>query len=294
MPTALRSTALGLREIEMNAKRSWAPLLKAVAVSSALWLAACAKEPASAPPAAALDEPANELRWARAALERNPELKIVSVDSERNSIKILIKASGETATVTPGELAAIPIGDLVALSNAVAAARAAAESPKVVEEPIPSPAPTAQETERAATTDYKVEHQDGRMRISGPGMSVEASQPAQSSQSTAQIRYDEPIICEGPRMLHLDRRNLNVDGDAIIVRGGCELHLTNSQIAATGTAIVIQDATVHVGNSTVRGGDASFDAGPSAKLFMQNTRFAGTSRRDSQSSINDQGGNVWR
>lgn len=278
----------------MNETRSWMPLFKAVAVTGSVLLAACAKEPAPAQPAAAIDEPASELRWARAALERNPELKVVSVDAERNSIKVLIKASGETANVTPGELAAIPIGDLVALNNAIATAHEAPPTPRVVEETIPPETPPAVAPDRSAV-DYKVEHQDGRLRISGPGMSVESTQPtAHASQTTAQVRYDEPIICEGRRMLHLDRRNLNVDGDAIIVRGGCELHLTNSQISATGTAIVIQDATVHVGNSTVRGGDASFDAGPSAKVFMQNTRFAGTSRRDAQSSINDQGGNVWR
>src|SRR5262245_16638465 len=101
------------------------PLLKAVCMSGALFLAACAKEAPPAP-AANLDEPAAELKWARAALERNPELKVISVDAERNSIKVLIKASGETATVTPGELAAIPIGDLVALNAAATTAREAA------------------------------------------------------------------------------------------------------------------------------------------------------------------------
>src|SRR5262245_7356604 len=87
------------------------------AIAAIVGLASCSKEPA-APPAAVLDEPANELKWAQAALERNPDLKVVSVDKKHNSIKVAIKSTGETATVTPGELAAIPIGDLVALTKA--------------------------------------------------------------------------------------------------------------------------------------------------------------------------------
>lgn len=266
--------------------------LSATCCFGALWLAGCTKE--TPPPAAVLDEPANELKWAHAALERNPDLKVVSIDKDHNTIKVQIKSSGETVTVTPGELAAIPIGDLVALTNSANAAREAAA--KVVEEPIPTAPPSATEPspERSAS-DFKVEHQDGRVRISGPGMNVEAADANTHAQELAtHQRYDEPIICEGPRMLHLDRRHINVNGDAIIARGGCELHLTNSEIAATGTAIVIEDATVHIGNSTVQGGAAAYDAGPTAKLFMLNTRFGGIARRDTQAKISDQGGNVWR
>ncbi len=269
-----------------------------------LVLSACKQS--EAPIASAPDEAASELKWARAALERNPELKVISVDKERNSIKVMIKASGETTNLTPGELAALPIGDLVALTNSVNAAHDAAAS-KVVEESIPVTPPP--ENEAAATiappanssasaptaTDYKIERQDGRVRVSGPGMNIEATNSnGQPPALGGRQRFDEPIICEGPRMLHLDHRRLKIDGDAIIARGGCELHLTNSEISATGTAIVIQDATVHIGNSLVLGGAASFDAGPEAKLFMQNTRFTGTARRDAAAKITDQGGNFWR
>jgi len=88
--------------------------------------------------------------------------------------------------------------------------------------------------------------------------------------------------------------SVTVEGDAIVARSGCEIHLTNSQIVASGTAIIVQDATVHVGNSTVQGGEASIDAAPNAKLFLQNSQFVGISRRDAQAKFTDQGGNTWR
>jgi hypothetical protein len=264
-------------------------------------LNACQKQEATPGVAGELDEPSNELRWARAALERNPDLKVVSVDKERNTIKVVVKASGEMMTVTPGELAALPIGDLVALNNAVKTARDAIAPHTLVEETIPvSPAAQAETAPVVAAkpernTDYKVEREDGRTRISGPGMTIESTDTAaRSSASSPQPRFDEPIICEGPHMLHLDRRHLNVDGDAIIARGGCELHLTNSQITATGTALVIQDATVHIGNSTVQGSAAAFEAAANAKLILLNSRFVGLTRREAQTKINDQGGNSWR
>ncbi len=260
-----------------------------------LFVAACTKETPTPPAAITSDEISSELKWARAALERNPELKVISVDAERNSIKVLVKASGETATVTPGELAAIPIGDLVALTH-IAREPEPAPAPTVVEESIPAtPAPQNETPAHERTADYTVEHQDGRMVITGPGMKIEsASEATPGTDSMTQKHYDEPIICEGAQMMHLDNRRINVDGDAIIVRGGCELHLTNSQIRATGIGIVVKDATIHISNSTVQGNEAAFDAAPAARLHLQNSRFVGITRRNPHAKIDDQGGNSWR
>lgn len=95
-------------------------------------------------------------------------------------------------------------------------------------------------------------------------------------------------------MLHLDSRNIHVDGDAIIARGGCDLYITNSHVIASGTGIVVQDATVHIANSQIEGTTASFNAGTGAKLFVRGSTFQGISRRDEQASVQDQGGNQWR
>ena len=73
-------------------------------------------------------------------------------------------------------------------------------------------------------------------------------------------RTVDPIICEGRRMMHFDDRDIYVTGDAITVRGGCELFITNSRIVATGTGVVVRDGIAHIDNSYVEGTGASFDA----------------------------------
>lgn len=245
-----------------------------------------------------------ELQWARSALERNPQIKVLSVDTAKNTIQVRMKSTGETFTLTPGELAAIPIGDLVALSNASRA------TPPVVAAPGPTPTPPVEErapiaaaampaeevpVPEPAKPEYKVERQDGQVHVTGPGVSIETHRPtAQATTAAASQRYDEPIICDGKRMLHLDNRHLNIDGDAIIARGGCELYITNSHIKATGTAVTVLDATVHIANSEMQGSEGSLTTSSAAHAYVRNSKFTGLARRDPQAAIQDQGGNTWR
>ncbi len=95
-------------------------------------------------------------------------------------------------------------------------------------------------------------------------------------------------------MLHFDNRNIYVDGNAITVRGGCELYLTNSNIVASGIGIVVQDGVVHISNSHVEGVSGSFEATSQAKVFVRGSTFQGLSRRDQLATVQDQGGNQWR
>jgi len=252
-----------------------------LAASSAL-VAGCAKQENA------------ELQWARAALERNPQLKVVSVDEASKTIKARVKFSGEVLTLTPGELAAIPIADLVAPPAPPPAPApipestpAAAPAPQTVEAAPPAPEPAA-----AAT--YTVEREDGRVRVSGPGVSIETAAKTTSTAEGAPTQYDDPIVCDGKRFLHLDNRTLHVDGDALIARGGCELHITNSRISATGTAVTVMDATVHVSNSTVEGSEGSLTTSSAARVLLRGNRFSGLARRSPDAKIQDQGGNVWR
>jgi hypothetical protein len=241
-----------------------------------------------------------ELDWARAALERNPQVKVLSVDTATNSIQVRVKISGEVMTLTPGELAAIPVADLVTppapppppVADAAPtppAAVAPAEAPAVVAteptaEPVPESAPT-----------YTVQREDGRVRVSGPGISIETAPKTASTNTEGDAtRYDEPIICDGRRFLHLDNRTLNIDGDALTARGGCELHITNSRITATGTALTVLDATVHISNSTLQGGEGSLTTSSAARVFMRGNQFKGLARRSADAKIQDQGGNTWR
>ena len=95
-------------------------------------------------------------------------------------------------------------------------------------------------------------------------------------------------------MLQLDNRNIYVDGDAITVRGGCEMYITNSHIVASGTGIVVQDATVHVSNSHIEGASGSFHADDRAKMYVRGSTFQGVPRRAELATVQDQGGNQWR
>jgi hypothetical protein len=113
------------------------------------------------------------------------------------------------------------------------------------------------------------------------------------SPNSAGTRAAEPIICEGKRLLKLDDRNIFVDGDAIIARGGCELYITNSRIVASGTGLIVEDAIVHIANSHIEGVSA-YSASDRAKMFVRTSTFQGVPRRAEFASVLDQGGNQWR
>ena len=76
-------------------------------------------------------------------------------------------------------------------------------------------------------------------------------------------------------MLHLDNRDIYVDGDAITVRDGCEMYITNSHIVASGTGVMVQDAVVHISNSHIEGASGSFDADDRAKMYVRGSTFQG-------------------
>jgi len=253
----------------------------------------------------------DELQWAKAALERNPQFKVLSVDVEQKLIKVKVVATGDTVSVSPGELAALPISDLVALTQKAQLAQAPAAQPAATEElavsaPAPEPAAppdagpgspgTGPSTPASFNSSaYTVQREDGRVRVTGPGVSIEtASKPSAASASTSQVHIDDPIVCDGKRLLHIDGRQINVDGDAIVARGGCELHITNSRITATGTAVTVLDATVHIGNSELRGDGGSLTTSSAARLFIRNNRFFGLARRSPEAKIQELGGNSWR
>ena len=238
----------------------------------------------------------SDLIWARAALERNPQIKVLGVDAAKNTIQIRVKATGETLTLAPGELAAIPLGDLIALTSAPRqlppARLESTPEPTPVVAPLPvSEAPIA--PTEPAKPQYTVQREDGRVRVTGPGVSIETHGSTQAKDTATQA-FDEPIICDGKRMLHLDNKRINVSGDAIIARGGCELHITNSRINAGGTGVTVLDANVHIVNSEVTGTEGSLTTSSAARVLLRNSQFIGLTRRDNQASIQDQGGNTWR
>ena len=143
----------------------------------------------------------------------------------------------------------------------------------------------------------------GRTLEAGPGYAIKtASRSApetaraereRSSTTSAVERRHEPIVCQGNRLLQLDNRNLEFDGDAVTAEDGCEIHITNSHITAKGVGVSARAANVHIHNSQIEGDTASIDASEGAQVYAASSKFKGLSRRLDNSSFHDLGGNVW-
>jgi hypothetical protein len=262
---------------------------------------------AQAPAPAAASRPATpnaEVAWARAALERNPNIEVVASDPEKEVFTIRDRRTGDVQVAKLNDLAAAPVAQMQALPSAPAELAAEAQ-PEATSPPPPPEAAAGQQP--VAQTDavppqstssdagYTIERSGGQLRVSGPGVSIVSSgQAGSDAQAGAVARASEPIICEGRRMLHLDNRELSVEGDAVIVRDGCEVFITNSRIVASGTGVVVRDGVVHVSNSHVEGRQGSFDVDAKSKMFVRSSTFQGVPRRDQLAMVQDQGGNRWR
>lgn len=142
------------------------------------------------------------------------------------------------------------------------------------------------------------------MLESGPGYAIKAA--SKSTPGTARVererssttnsaieRRHDPIVCQGDRLLQIDNRNLEFDGDAVTAEDGCEIHITNSHISAKGVGVSIRHANVHIDNSQVEGDSASIDASEGAQVYVSSSKFKGISRRLDNSAFHDLGGNVW-
>jgi hypothetical protein len=143
---------------------------------------------------------------------------------------------------------------------------------------------------------------------SGPGYSIKSGNGAPASRirlaraseldtSPArgiplEKRY-EPMICQGGRMLHIDGRNLEFEGDAVTAEDGCEIHITNSHIIAHGVGISARAANVHIKNSVIEGDGGSVSASSGAQVYTQSSTFRGLSRRLDTATFHDLGDTVW-
>ncbi len=144
----------------------------------------------------------------------------------------------------------------------------------------------------------------GRVLESGPGYTIKAASKVapvaarvererSSTTSSAIERRHDPIVCQGDRLLQIDNRNLEFDGDAVAAEDGCEIHITNSHISAKGVGVSARHANVHIDNSQIEGDSASIDASEGAQVYASSSKFKGISRRLDNSSFHDLGGNVW-
>ena len=245
-----------------------------------------------------------EMAWATAALERNPSLEIVATDAERGVFTVRNRVTQQVHAVGLDELAAAPVSQLAAArAGAAEAASSAPVDELASSDPYaPSGAADAADVEAQGDVaavdktapDYTIERSGGQVRVSGPGLSIVSGSatPPASARGEAGQRTVDPIVCEGRRTLHLDDQRIYVNGDAITVTGGCELYLTNSRIVASNTGLVVRDGVVHIANSYVEGGSASFDVGSAARVYLRGSTLQGLLRREEVAMIEDQGGNL--
>lgn len=261
------------------------PTKLASILAALLMLTACqrAEEPQVAESPAAPPPGSSELDWARNALERNPTVEVLATDRAAGVFTLRDRDSGAVSTVKLADLAAAPVAALEAA--------AVPAVPETVAEAEPAPAPAEE-----PALDYTVERSGGQVRVSGPGVSiVSATAPsAATAAPESGPRTIDPIICDGERVMQVNNRRVVVTGDAITARNGCQLHIINSRVSGTDTGVVIRDATVHITNSTVEGGTASFDAGAGARVFLQGATLKGPTRREDGAEVHEQGNNQWR
>ena len=261
----------------------------------------------------------DEMSWARAALERNKALEVVAADQQTHTFTVRLKESGELRTVRAEEIVASPATaaadtarPLPATKPSAAAdagsaekALAQADSATAPGEAAAPPEGEAVRSEPPSVTPQTAAVPDstsgGRLLSSGPGYSITAARVAgpaaargRETSSSAPLEHrHEPIVCQGSRMLHIDNRNLVFDGDAVSAMDGCEIHITNSHISATGVGVVARAADVHIDNSQIEGELASIVASEGAQIYAVSSRFRGLSRRLDTAAVHDLGGNRW-
>jgi hypothetical protein len=279
------------------------------------------------------------LNWAKAALERNPDIEVVGVNRRAGTVTVRLRDSGQTRVVraaqvvgtlppqagatagpvaepAPSGAGQVPAGpeamDVAAAAgpasdsaapapSAPAASAAQAFSGDVIpadDASSPAPAPAAPPTlPRPALRPGE------RVVASGPGYSIVATEPGAQRGAAANShspvtdapleRMHGPIVCDGSRLLNIDNRNLVFPGNAITAAHGCEIHISNSRIAAGGIGILARAASVHVENSQIIGRRASIEALDGAQVYVEASLFQGPRRRRDGAAIHDLGDNTW-
>jgi len=274
--------------------------LRGAACLTVLALAACAQQGQ------------DEMSWARAALARNDRIEVVAADPRSRTFTVRVKDTGELRMMRADELIAGPALPAKAPAAAAAAdtAAPAATAPVSADNgPLAgageaaAPEDSGAQSSRPAAAAPAASAGGGRVLKEGPGYTIKAASTAAPAAggrvrdsavtSAAVERRHEPIVCQGSRLLHIDNRNLEFDGDAVSAQDGCEIHITNSHISATGVGVTARHANVHIDNSLIEGDAASIDASDGAQVYAASSRFRGLSRRADTAAFHDLGGNIW-
>jgi hypothetical protein len=301
--------------------------------------------------------------WARAALERNPDLTIVASDKDANTFTVQMKGSSELRVIRADEvIGMLPSTGVApaASENAEAAKASAASEAAPTPEGTESSSDAASAGEAARPAGQVASAQPGstsksgagfvtdaagntrtfggtepssgaaantgssasataasgaaaeksgaagKVLAAGPGYSVTAGEPRANrpihlaeatelkspSNAAMERRYD-PMICQGNRLIQIDGRNIEFEGDGLSALDGCELHITNSHIIAHGLGLSVRAANVHIQNSIIEGDNGSVSASRGSKVYTQQSTFKGLSRRLDTATFEDLGGTNW-
>jgi hypothetical protein len=271
----------------------------------AIWMCGC-----TIVALAACDKPArDDMSWAQSALERNGHLQILTADRQAHAFTVRLKETGELRIVQADEVVGSlpsPAGEAnTARAGAIVAANDA-QAPPAPEAAPPAAQPAAESTAVPVVTAATAAAGPGVI-ASGPGYSIKSARTSGTAHTGASSfaqndfiakglaieRRDEPIVCQGARFLRIDSRNLEFEGDAISAEDGCEIHITNSRIAAKGVGVSARAANVHIENSSIEGQSGSILASEGAQVYAEASRFRGLSRGLTSESLHDLGGNVW-
>jgi hypothetical protein len=212
-------------------------------------------------------------------------------------------ASGKTRTFGAAES---PAGVDANAESSTSARTAASATPADQATGADQGAGAGQGNDPSKAGDAQKSSAEGRVLASGPGYSVTAGAPRANrpirlaeatelkspSNAVLERRFD-PMICQGNRLLQIDSRNIEFEGDGLSVLDGCELHITNSHIIAHGLGLSVRAANVHIQNSIIEGGGGSVSASQGAKVYSQQSTFKGLSRRLDTATFEDLGGTSW-
>jgi hypothetical protein len=254
-------------------------------------------------------------------LKNSGELRMIRVDQVVGGPPWTLESaehSGASSTTTATSGSSPPPAEPPAEANAPAGLSTSPSNNSLAarDEPATAPAPAgalpkelksttaASDTEASAHSDVTSTMPGERVLESGPGYAIKtaskgapanarAEREKSSTTTAAMERRHDPIICQGERLLQIDNRNLEFDGDAVSAEDGCEIHITNSHITAKGVGVSARHANVHIENSQIEGDAASINVSEGAQVYASSSKFKGMSRRLDNSSFHDLGGNVW-
>ena len=205
----------------------------------------------------------DQMSWARAALERNPQLEVVAADPQSHTFTVRVKDTGEVRTVRVDQVVGTALTDA---SQGAAPPLAQAVPPADTNtNTVPAAAPAAQEGQSAApaeadetaAADAAALHAavpapgKGHVLESGPGYSIESASGAQQGAplqsgpgySVKAVAGAPAVAAAAGRLRDAGVTNAALERrrEPIVCQGARLLHIDNRNLAFDGDAVSAED-----------------------------------------------------